>query len=1007
MLRKILFGLGLLLTGVASAQALPAQLFDGLSWRFVGPYRGGRTLAVTGVPSAPATWYFGSVDGGVFKSTDNGTTWTPLFQHQHVSSIGAIAVAPSNPNILYVGTGETAIRSDTTYGDGMYRSDDGGETWRHIGLDDSRHIGRILVAPEEPDSVLVAALGHVWGPNQERGVFLTTDGGRHWQKTLYVNPRTGAIDLARDPDHPASVYAVTWSAWRPPWFQYAPEQGQGSAIYHSGDGGRTWSKLPMQGLPADMGRVGIAVAGGTAGPRLYAIVSAGKQGGLYRSDDGGNNWRLMDDDARLWGRAWYFGRVTVDPKNPDVVYVPNTALYRSTDGGAHFTAIKGSPDGDDYQFLWINPQQPKRMILSADQGVAISFDGGAHWTPWYNQPTAQIYHVSTDNDFPYHVYGTQQDSGAFMILSRSWEGLITSDSWSTVGGGGESGYIFPRKGDPDILYGSGYGGSTSRYDVTTHQTTDISPVLFVPFGVAPRKYYFPWNTALAVSPFAPDTLYVGAQVIFRSTDGGDHWQVISPTLTGRKPGATCIGDPTLENAAGCGYSVIYALAPSPVVRGVIWAGTDDSRIWISSDDGAHWRNVSPPGLKPWSRVDVIEADPNDAATAYAAIDRHGVNDFAPYIYVTHDYGKHWMLAVRGIPVGDYVRVVRADPVRKGLLYAGTEEGAFVSFDDGANWQSLQLGLPTVSVHDLDVHGADLVAATHGRGVWILDDIEPLREASATLAASAVHLYRPEPAVRLRPSEYHGESRPIEVPHAFNPPTGAIIDYYLKETPRTPISLSIYDAGGTLVRRYASNDQPAKMPVPNFRDIWEAPPTVLPDHTGNNRFVWDLRYTPPATLEPGWGGPSLLHGTPRELQSPLVAPGNYRVVLNVNSRDYAAPLTVLADPNVKVPSTVIAAQVKLGLLIRDAIDRSTHLILRARAATAAAEKSGDTARARRIRQALIASGLEDANGRLEGLLSSVNAADTVSSAPISDAAAHLETQVQTDSATLATLLTPGT
>ena len=910
MLRVLLTGI--LLLGVGAAHALPAPLFASLSWRFIGPYRGGRVDAVAGVAGKLNLAYFGSVDGGVFKTTDAGVTWQPLFQHEPVASIGAIGVAASNPNIIYVGTGESTIRTDASYGDGVYRSDDAGKHWRHVGLDDSQRIGRLLVDPQNPERVLVAVLGHVWGPNSERGVFLTVDGGRHWERTLYVDDRTGAVDLARDRAHPESVYATTWSPVRPPWFQYQTIDGPGSAIYHSADGGRTWHKLAMHGLPADMGRIGIAVADTRSGPRLYAVVSAGggfvsatqrrnasnlsgKGSGIYRSDDGGATWRLVNSDPRLSGRGWYFGRIYTDPQNPDVVYVPNTSLYRSTDGGKHFTAIKGSPDGDDMHALWIDSSDPSHLILGTDQGTSLSLDG-EHWSSWYNQPTAQIYHISVDDQVPFNIYGPQQDSGALMITSRGHTGIITNRDWHPIGGG-ESGYVFPRPGDPSILYDSGSMGVISIYNTQTYVTTEISPKGNTRFGVKPSANlnYYPWNTALAVSPFDPDTLYVGAQAVLETRDAGQHWQTISPTLTYKRQDAHCVGMPTRATAAVCGYSVIYALAPSPAEKGVIWAGTDDGRLWRTPDGGEHWVNVTPPHLGAWSRVDTIEADPHDAASAYVAVDRHEVDDLAPYIYITHDAGKHWREATHGIPYGDYVHVVRADPDRKGLLYAGTEEGVFVSFDDGSAWQPLQLNLPTTSVHDLRVHAGDLVAATHGRGIWILDDIEPLREASVNIADSAVHLYAPQPAVRFLPGTWYGEARPPEVPHAANPPDGAIIDYWLGKGIQKPVTLTIYDAAGKLVRSYSSADKPARMPPANFPDYFKSPPNILPAKAGANRFVWDLRDTPPAG-QPYWAQPAILHRTPRGPLGSLVPPGQYRVVLTVDGINYSAPLTVLAAPS---------------------------------------------------------------------------------------------------------------
>lgn len=1008
-----------LLPALAVARPVPAKLFQDLSWRFIGPYRGGRVDAVAGVAGHPGLGYFGAVDGGVFKTTDAGVTWQPLFQHEPVASIGAIAVAPSNPNVIYLGTGESTIRSNASYGDGVWRSDNGGKSWHHVGLDDSRHIGALLVSPTNPDDVLVAALGHVWGPNKQRGVFLTTNGGKTWHKTLYVNDKTGAVDLARDPDHPNSVYATTWNAHRTPWFQYPPVSGPGSAIYHSSDGGKTWHKLAMKGLPRNMQRIGIAVAAHTPGPRLYAIVSTGQHGGadsaangsgVYRSNDGGASWTLVNHESRISGRGWYFGQIAVDPANPDVVYVPNTSLYRSTDGGRHFTAIKGSPDGDDMQRLWIDPKNPNHMITSADQGTAVTLDDGAHWSSWFNQPTAQIYHISVDNRVPFHVYGTQQDSGALEIPSRAIDGIITNQDWHPVSGG-ESGYVFPRKGDPSIVYGATFGGVVTRFNTKTQMTQRISPKPIVPFGANPEdmRYYFPWNTAFALSPFDANTFYLGAQAVLETTDAGRHWKPISPYLTRKHKNAQCGSAPTRQTAAQCGYSVIYALALSPVKHGVIWAGTDDGRVWLTTDGGKQWHNVTPRGLKrlgEWSRVDTIEADPRDPSIAYIAVDRHESNDTAPYIFITRDYGRHWRKAVNGIPQGDYVHVVRADPKRKGLLYAGTEQGIFVSFDDGRQWQSLQLNLPTTSVRDLVVHDDDLVAATSGRGIWILDDIEPLREASAALAGQAVHLYKPAPAVRFRLSLYPAEARPPELPHAANPPTGAIVDYWLGAKPSEPVMLDVYTAGGKLVRHYSSADKPAKMPPGNFPDYWKSPPNILPASPGAHRFVWDMHYMPPTWPGAHWGRPPVLHRTPRGPQGPLVLPGHYRVVLTVDGKRYEEPLTIEPDPNAHASPAALKANFDLALAIEDTIDRNAQLLRNSRAAETHARKHGHTGRARQIAKVLKQYELGHLNGQLSGLMGQLSGNDSAPNATLAQRATQLRAKSEKAKEALSALLVPG-
>ncbi|MEJ2186051.1 MAG: hypothetical protein P8Z36_08955, partial [Gemmatimonadota bacterium] len=913
--------------GPASAQAIPESAYAAMRWRMIGPFRAGRVLAAAGIPGNASTFYFGAVAGGVWKTENAGLTWEPLFDAEPIASIGALAVARSDPSVLYVGTGEADMRSDITYGNGVYRSTDGGAHWRHVGLEDTRQIGKVLVDPMDPDIVLVAALGHAYGPNVQRGVFRSEDGGRTWTKVLYRDENTGAVDLAWDPANPDVVYATLWNARRPPWSQYPPEEGPGSGIYKSTDEGRTWTELTGHGLPdGPLGRVGVTVSG----DRVYAIVevqagggaggaspAAGQpaRSGLYRSDDGGASWRFMSDDGRITTRMWYFGRLFVDPSNPDVVYLPNRGIVRTEDGGGTFTTIKGSPGGDDYHYLWIDPTDGARMIFGADQGAGVSLDRGQTWSSWYNQPTAQFYHVVTDNRFPYWVYGAQQDAGTVAIRSRSDYGLITFRDWHPVGAG-EAGYIAPDPKDPDIVFGGDTYGGVYRFDNRTGQRQDISPAPTASFStpMSQRTYRFTWTSPIVFDPLDPNTLYLGAQVILKTTDGGLHWDSASPDLTGARPGTPDEGPLTVQNAGPRGHAVVYTIAPSPVKEGVIWAGTDDGLIQRTTDGGAHWHDVTPQDLKPWSRISVIDASHSDPATAYAAVDRHRLDDVNPYIYRTRDGGEHWDLVVEGIPYGAFVRAVRADPKKPGLLYAGTELGVYVSFDDGGHWQPLQLNLPVSPVRDLAVHDNDLVAATHGRAFWILDDVTPLRQLSPDIVKENEFLFRPAAAYRLRRSENTDTPLPPEEPHGENPPAGAIIDYWLGAQPSGPVKLDILDGQGHVVRSFASTDTatPPASP-PYFMDWWLPqfrPPTT---HKGDNRFVWDLRY--PAPPAPGYSYSIAAiagKGTIAVPRGPLVRPGTYTVRLTVDGRTQTQPLTVKADPRVPVPDSAFAHQLDLAL-----------------------------------------------------------------------------------------------
>jgi len=894
-----------------------------MQWRLVGPFRAGRSIAAAGIPGNPSTFYMGTVDGGMWKTVNAGVTWEPISDGQMSPSIGALAIAPSDPNIMYVGTGEADLRSDNTNGDGMYKSTDGGSHWTHIGLKDTRHIGRVLIDPHNPDLVLVAALGHAYGPNEERGVFRTTDGGAHWTNVLHKTPDVGAIDLAADPSTPAIIYATLFETRRPAWSQYQPNDGPGSGLYKSTDEGLTWSEITGGGLPAKpYGRIGVAVANNSRGAIVYALMDAGRNGtGLYRSDNGGGSWTLQSKDPNVTSRMWYFAGVTVDPNDANTVYVPNRSLGRSTDGGKTFTVIKGSPGGDDYHFLWVDPANSRRMIVASDQGTVVSLDGGATWSSWYNQPTGQFYHIITDDQFPYRIYGAQQDAGTAGIDSRSDYGSITFRNWNPVGAG-ESGYIAPDPLHPNIIFGGNSGGEVFRFDQETGQTHVVTPWLLSEFGTprTAQKYRFNWTSPLVFDRHDKNTLYLGAQMVLRTTDGGLHWQERGPDLTrAQKNRKSESGPPTIENAAERGWGVVYTIASSPVRKDLLWAGTDDGLIHISRDGGKHWTNVTPNGLSAWSKISVIDASPFDAGEAYAAVDRHRLDDPGAYIYKTRDYGKHWTRADQGIPSGSFVRAVRSDLTKRGLLYAGTETGVFVSFDDGGHWQSLNLNLPTVAVRDLSVHGNDLVAGTHGRAIWILDDLTPLQQLSATVLAGPAHLFKPQTAIRIRRSENSDTPLPPEEPQGTNPPSGAIIDYALNGTPQSPISLEIRDAGGNLVRRFSSDDQRPEDSGVYFTDEWLPRFSSLPTHPGHNRFVWDLHYTTPPAGRYGYTIAAIAgQGTVRMPQGPLAPPGTYTVTLTVNNRSYQQKLNVVMDPRIRVSTSVLHRQLSLAIQVWNAM-----------------------------------------------------------------------------------------
>jgi photosystem II stability/assembly factor-like uncharacterized protein len=884
-----------LIAGPDTAKQFDAKLFRELRWRLIGPFRGGRTLTVAGVRGQPEVFYFGSVGGGIWKTDDAGRTWNPIFDSQPIASIGAIAVAPSDSNVIYAGTGEADMRSSISYGNGMYKSTDSGKTWAHIGLEDSRQIARIIVDPRDPNKVFVAALGHAYGPNAGRGVFRSKDGGKSWQKILFHDENTGAIDLAFEPGNSKTILAALWQTRRPPWSIYPPSNGPGSGLYRSNDGGDHWEHLTGQGLPLEgLGRIGIAFA--PSNPRrIYLIVDA-KEGGLFRSDNAGQSWQRVSNDRRLWQRGWYFGEVSVDPKNPDAVYVPNTSTYQSRDGGKTFTAFKGAPGGDDYHELWIDPDEPRRMILSSDQGAIVTRNGGETWSSWYNQPTAQFYHVVTDNRFPYWVYGAQQDSGSAATPSRSKYRSLNFHDWRPMDAGDENGYIAPDPLNPGVLF----GGLVARQDFGDEQLQQLPPTL-----AHAGDYRRTWTLPLVFSPIDPHVLYFGSQVLFRTADGGNSWQVISPDLTREDPGIP----PNLDAATavdapkGKRRGVIYTIGPSFVRAREIWAGTDDGLIQLTLDEGKTWENVTPPDLTPWSKVTHIEASHSDAGTAYAAVDRHRLEDYQAHLYRTRDFGKTWQRASNGIPEGSFLNCVREDPVRKGLLYACTEKGVYASFNDGDDWQPLQLNLPVTSVRDLVVHENDLVIATFGRSFWILDDATPLRQIDSYVAAADTWLFRPQTAIRMRPGSDQGTPVPMDEALAPNPPEGAVLDYYLKERASSPVQLEIFDAEGNLVRRFASDDEVHKT-NPNdvqFQVDWLRDRKPLLAEAGMHRFVWDLRYPLPRGVRSSFWGPA----------GPLAVPGTYTVKLTANGKNSTQPLLIKLDPRVKTPQDALVRQFELA------------------------------------------------------------------------------------------------
>jgi photosystem II stability/assembly factor-like uncharacterized protein len=923
----------LLLPFVLSAQQYDPAMYQELHWRMIGPFRGGRTVAISGVPGQPNVFYMAPNNGGVWKTTDFGHTWNPIFDGQPKDaqpndpqpsgSIGALAVAPSEPNTIYVGSGEGLRRPDLSIGNGIYKSTDAGRTWQHLGqrdgaLRDAQQIGSILVDPKDANRVFVAALGHPYGPNAERGVYRSLDGGQTWQRILYKDENVGAIDLVFDPRNSQVIFADMWASRRPPWTTGGSYDGPGSGLYKSTDGGNHWRQI-TKGLPGEadkLGRIGLAVS--LSDPdRMYALVDARKRGGLYRSDDAGESWQLVNTEDRVWGRGDDFACVRVDPRNKDVIYVANTTTYRSDDAGKNFTAIKGAPGGDDYHTIWINPENPDIIALGVDQGATISVNGGQTWSSWYNQPTAQFYHVITDNEFPYWVYGGQQESGSIGTPSRGDFGEITFRDWTTVGVE-EYGYVAPDPLHPNLIY----GGKVTVFDRNTGQTRDVSPVV-----LHTGQFRFNRTAPLIFSAADPHVLYLGSNVLFATRDGGNSWQIVSPDLTREDPGSPATLGPFIEAdpAKGKHRGVIYSVAPSPKDANLIWAGTDDGMIHVTRDGGKNWQNVTPPDLTPWSKIAQMDASHFDTLTAYAAVNRFRLDDLHPYIYRTHDGGKSWQKIASGLPDNEPVNTVREDPERKGLLFAGTERSVYVSWDDGDHWQSLQMNLPPTSIRDLVVHGDDVVVGTHGRSFWILDNITPLRQFSEEVASATAHLFAPQLTYRVRRNNNTDTPLPPEEPAGENPPDGAMIDYWLSSAESGAVTLEIVDASsGRVVRHFSSADKPEpvnakELDVPTY---WVRPPRILSAALGMHRFIWDLTYPEPDVLEHEYPISAIYHDTPRYPLGAAVLPGQYKVVLTVGGKSYTQPLGVRMDPRVKTSPEDLRRQFELDRKIADAFTRIT-------------------------------------------------------------------------------------
>ena len=914
---RLLCGLACV-AGIAAGATYDGKLFTELRWRDIGPFRGGRTRALAGIPSQPNVFFMAQVNGGVWKTNDYGHTWNPIFDHEDTGSVGAIAIAPSDPNIIYVGSGEGLQRPDLSTGDGIYKSVDGGQTWKHLGLRAGQQIPQIAVDPRDPNRLFVAVLGHPYGPNKERGVYSSTDGGQTFEQSLHIDENTGANDIKMDPSNPDILYASLWEARQGPW-ENGAWSGTNGGIFKSKDGGKSWQKL-TGGLPPDgVVQANLAIAPSQTS-RVFASVATQRGLGIYRSDDAGQSWVKITDDPRPAQRigGGDLPVPVVDPKNADIVYSASVVTWKSTDGGKTWTGIRGAPGGDDYQGIWINPNHPEIKLVVSDQGAIVTVNDGDTWTDWYNQPTAQMYHVAADNDFPYRVCSGQQESGSACVLTRVQDGEITFRDWHPVGVE-EYGNAVPDPLDANFVY----GGKVTRYDRRTGQVTNVGPK-----PLRDGDYRAVRTAPLVFSPKDPHTLFFAANTLWKTRNGGETWQEISPDLsrkTWQEPDTIGIYKNS-PSAQPTQRGVIYAVSPSPLDLNAIWAGTDDGQVQVTMDGGAHWKNVTPPALVPWAKVSIIDASHFNLGSAYIAVNTLRLDDMRPHIYRTRDSGANWTEIVNGIPDGAPINVVREDPKHKGLLFAGSERTVYVSFDDGEQWQSLRNNMPATSIRDLLIKDDDLIAATHGRGFWILDDIQPLRELSEKVVDSEAHLFQPEVAMRVRWDTNTDTPLPPDVPAGKNPPDGAVIDYLLGNSSSGEVTLEILDSAGHLVRKYSSSDPiPAidpRLPIPRY---WVRPPEHLSNEPGLHRFLWNMRWTPLPERTRQYPMQAIYEDTPPAPNSPWVMPGKYTVRLTAGGKTYTQPITVKMDPRVKTSLAGITQQFTLSKQIYDDVLASTKTI----------------------------------------------------------------------------------